>query len=81
MKKKLVEISWQDPTIDAGWVEDDHDTKLPLMKSYGLLISKTKTQVSIGGTYDAREKKYADRTKFPSGCIVAIRVIEVIDFE
>jgi hypothetical protein len=81
MKKKIVEIKWRDPTIDAGWVDEDHEKPLPIMRTYGILISKTKEQVVIGGTYDREQKKYADRTKFPLGCVVEIRVIETVDLK
>lgn len=72
---KIVEVSWQDPTIDAGWQEDDHETTLSTMKSYGILLSDTKKQVCIAGTYDAEEKKYADRSRFPKGCVTNIKVL------
>ena len=49
------------------------------MKTYGILISNTKEQVCVGGSYDASTKKYADRSKFPKGCVIGIRVIEVVN--
>lgn len=77
LKKKLVEVTWQDPTIDAGWVDDDHHTPLTKLKSYGILIRNT-PHIVIAGSYDSVQKKYADRTKFPKGCVESIRVIEVL---
>jgi len=77
MRKWIVEISWRDPTTDAGWVdEDNHTKKLPILKSYGILIAITKTQVIIAGSYDPDQKKYGDRSKFPKGCVESIRNIE-----
>jgi hypothetical protein len=76
--QKLVEVTWVDPTTDAGWQENDHKAPLTEMKSYGLLISNTKKQLCIAGTYDKDEKKYADRSRFPKGCVVKIREIEVV---
>ena len=81
MKKKIVEITWRDPTIEPGWTEDDHAKLLPYIKSYGILISKTTKQVVIGGSYGASDGKYADRTKFPAGCVENIRVIETVDLK
>jgi len=78
--KKIVEISWRDPTIDAGWCENtDHNKRLPILKSYGILVSDTKHQVCIASSYDPEQKKYADRSKFPKGCVEKIRIIEVVD--
>ena len=81
MKKKIVEVSWRDPTIDSGWVDDDHNKILPIIRTYGILISKNKSQVVLAGTFDAKENKYADRSKIPTGCVSGIRLIEVIDLK
>ena len=78
---KVVEVLWCDPTIEAGWVEDDHETDLATMRSYGILISKGPKLVVIAGSYDADTKKYADRTKFPTGCVVEVNTIKRIDDE
>ena len=75
---KLVEVTWVDPTIDAGWQEDDHEAPLTELKSYGILVSNTEKQVCIAGTYDPEEQKYADRTRFPKGCVIEIRDIEIL---
>lgn len=73
---KVVEVTWKDPTIDAGWQDDDdHDAELPDMKSYGILVSNTKRQVCIAGSYDKSQKAYADRSKFPKGCVKSVKVI------
>jgi len=76
-KKKVVAIHWRDPTIDSGWVEDDtHDKDLPINISYGVLISKG-TNIVIAGTVNVEVEKdrYADRTKFPKGCVDKIEII------
>lgn len=78
---RIVEILWRDPTIEAGWVEDDHDTDLSILRSYGILVSQGPKLTVLAGSYDPTEEKYADRTKFPSGCIVEVRTIEVISDE
>jgi len=81
VRKKIVEVVWQDPTITAGWVADgDLDQPLHLMHSYGVLIRK-KPEVVIAGTLNSEEKKdrYADVTKFPLGCIVEINEISTIE--
>lgn len=75
---KIVEVNWNDPTVDAGWQDDDHDLPLTVLRSYGILVSDTEKQVCIAGSYDPEEKKYADRSRFPKGCVLSIRVIEKI---
>lgn len=75
---KIVEVSWNDPTVDAGWQEDDHELPLAILKSYGILVSNTERQVCIAGSYDPEEQKYADRSRFPQGCVINIRTIEEI---
>lgn len=75
---KLVEVVWSDPTIDAGWQDDDHEAPLTELFSYGILVSNTEKQVCIAGSYDPVEKKYADRTRFPKGCVKNIRDIETV---
>jgi hypothetical protein len=82
MKKKLVEVVWQDPTTFAGWV-DDEDMNKPLhhMRTYGILIRR-KPEVVVAGTVNSDEKKsgrYADVSKFPLGCIVSINEIATIE--
>ena len=72
---KIVEVIWKDPTIDSGWQDEDHHNTLPDIKSYGILIYNTKKQVCIAGTYDPDQQKYADRTRFPKGCVSKVRVI------
>ena len=72
---KIVKVTWIDPTIDAGWVENDHESPLNHLVTYGILISKTKKQICVAGTYDPSDKKYADRTRFPTGCVKKIEVI------
>lgn len=80
MKKKLVEVLWKDPTIEAGWVEDDHNKPLPILHSYGVLIHKG-DMVVIAGTISPseKEKRYADRTKFPKGCVIEIKELGTIE--
>jgi hypothetical protein len=80
VRKKIVEVSWVDPTTEAGWIEDDNHTQpLPTLKSYGILVSKSKKLVVLAGSYDPDQKKYADRFKWPTGCVKDIRVIEEVE--
>ena len=76
MKPKIVEVEWTDPTIEAGWCEDDHEISLPLLHTVGYLVSSGPKLVVVAGSYDASEDKFADRTKFPTGCVSGIRTIE-----
>ena len=78
---EIVEVLWRDPTIEAGWVEDDHEDELPILRSYGILVSRGPKLIVIAGSYDATERKYGDRTKFPTGCVNNVRTIEVIEDE
>lgn len=79
MKKKIVEVTWQDPAIDPGWIEkDDHHEELPDFKTYGILIRRS-PHVVLAGAYDPSSKTYCDRSKFPKGCIKSIKVIAVVD--
>ena len=82
-KKKIVAVHWKDPTIEAGWVEDDHDRQLVTFVSYGVLISKDKGQVVLAGTVSPEDKvkRYADRTKFPKGCVVKIEIIGEVNLK
>lgn len=73
MKKKIVCIHWRDPTIDSGWVDDDHADDLPMCYTYGILIRGGDPTV-VAGTV-TEEGNYADRTKFPKGVITSIEVI------
>lgn len=75
---QIVEITWVDPTIDAGWCEDDHEKPLTELKTYGILVSHTAKQVCVAGSYDPAEEKYADRSRFPTGAVIAVRVIQEI---
>lgn len=73
----VVAVYWKDPTIESGWVKDNHEEGLPDFVSYGVLVSQEGDLVVLAGTVapDSTEEHYADRTKFPKGCIVKIDVI------
>ncbi len=78
MRRRIVEVTWLDPTIDAGWHEDDPDKPLRELKTYGILVRKGK-QITIAGSYDPEHKRWADVTRFPKGCVISIRVIETVN--
>lgn len=79
MKKKLVEIVWKDIVEEAGWIEDEDHDKLHEIKTYGLLVSKTKDVVTIANTYDSELKKWGGRNKFPRGCILQINIVATVE--
>lgn len=79
VKKKLIEITWRDIVEEAGWVDDKDHEEIHILKTYGLLISKTKNTVTIANTYDPELKMWGGRNKFPRGCISNIRVVEIVD--
>ena len=78
MKAKLVELTWIDIETHGGWHEDKDDHEFTHMKAYGLLVSKTKTKVTLASGYNPDDKQWSDKMQFPSGVVKAIRVIEVV---
>ena len=78
-KLKLVEIEWQDIEEHAGWQEVDQ-RPLVILKSYGLLVSKTRWHITIANCYDPETTNFSGVHKYPKGCILNMRVIEVIKF-
>jgi len=77
LRKKVIEVTWQDIECAAGWHEEDHKP-LPILKSVGLLVRKG-DPLTIASTYDKENKRWADVNKFPKGCVLGIREIEVIE--
>lgn len=81
MKKRVVAVYWRDPTIESGWVEDDHDKDLPLCVTYGVFLKGGDPTVIAGTIAPTGGGEYADRTKFPKGCISKIETISTIEVE
>lgn len=81
MKFKLVEIQWIDAEAgEAGWSEDDPEVTPTILRTYGLLVRKDKNFVVHASTYDPDDGKWSERGKIPTQMVLAIRVIEEVDF-
>lgn len=80
MKKKLVEISWIDARAhEAGWTHDNPDDKPTVLKTYGLLVRKTKDVVVHASTFDPDTGAWSERAEIPTGMVIKIRTIETVE--
>lgn len=82
MKKiKLVEISWIDAEQSSGWSHDDpKDDKPIIIKTYGLLVRKTKDWVIHADSYLPDTKTWGGRGKIPTGMVRKIKVITIVEY-
>jgi len=78
VRKKLVEIVWVDIQSDAGW-QDLPDKELHPIKTFAILVRKTKTEYLLASTYDSEVKKYGDLHRFPKGVVQSCTVISMVD--
>ncbi len=78
MKKRLVIVHWQDIECTSGW-QDASDKSLPILKTCGLFISRTRGVLRIGSTYDHINKKWADVNEFPVGCVIQMDEIMKVE--
>lgn len=80
MKKKLIEIHWIDAETEAGWSYDDPEKDNPvIIKTYGLLVRKTKDWVIHADTYLPDTKAWGNKGKIPAGMVVKIKTIATVD--
>jgi len=80
MKKKLVEIHWIDAEAEAGWSEDDPAKDKPtILKTYGLLVRKTKDWVIHADTYIPETKVWGGKGKIPAGMVKKVKTLMTVD--
>ena len=81
IKKKLVEIHWVDAEAEAGWSRDDpRDDKPVILKTYGLLVRKTKDWVIHADTFIPDTGHWGGKGKIPVGMVKKIKVIAVVEY-
>jgi len=78
---KLVCVEWVDAEADAGWSRDDpKDDKPMVLKTFGLLVRKTKDWVIHADTYLPDTKMWGSKGKIPTGMVRKIRVITTVEY-
>jgi hypothetical protein len=80
MKPIPVLVKWVDPEFVGGW-HDKKDVKASMKPIYsiGYLIHQDSDMYVIASTVNVRgkEKTFADVSKFPRGCVLQIKEIEM----
>ena len=80
MKKKLIEISWIDAEGHAGWSHDDPNEDTPIiLKTYGLLVRKTKDWIIHADSFDPQSKTWSGKGKIPMGMVKKIKTLMTVD--
>ena len=73
-KIKLVEIHWIDAEGHAGWSQDNPDDDKPIViKTYGLLVRRTKQWIIHADTYLPDTKEWGGKGKIPAGMVKKVK--------
>lgn len=80
MKKKLVCISWIDADSTSGWTADrPENDKAVILKTYGLLVRRTKLWVIHADTFDRESNHWSGLGRIPVGIVRSVKTIALVD--
>lgn len=79
MKRKLVEITWTDADGESGWSDYDPKDKLPVIKTFGILVDKNDKQVVHADSYCHESCRWSGLGRIPKGMVSKIKTIAVVE--
>lgn len=82
MRLKLVEIIWVDADGEAGWSEYKPDAKMPVVKTYGLLVNTNWKKMDHLAHADSRcsdSGNWSGLGRIPTNMIRSVKLIKWVD--
>ena len=82
MKKKLVEITWVDADGESGWSHYNPSTKMPVVKTFGLLVNhnwKKMDHLAHADSYCNDSGDWSGLGRIPTNMIKSVRLIKWVE--